>query len=471
MNRLWFRLTLAFIFVALISAAVVAVLATTSADHQFREYLNRRDMLAQSGLLTQLSDFYQRTGSWAGADSILANFSPNENSHQGGQGGGRGRPPLLLADANGLVIYDERNERVGSSFTAAELATTLPISANNRVVGYLLLGAQGRGTLSPNEQTFLDQLQGTLIVAAAVAAGLGIAIGLLMSRTLAAPLSKLSGAARAFAAHHWDQRVTVQGTQEMADVAAAFNDMADSLQRAEALRRNLMADVAHELRTPLTVIQGNLRAILDGVYPLEREEIATLYDETRLLQRLVDDLRELALAEAKQLKLNLQPIDLRPLIDATISNFGVAAEAQQIALNADLPADLPWVQADADRVGQVIRNLVGNALRHTLANGSIKVEASVEVDRVHVNVIDSGEGIPPDDVPHVFDRFYRGDRSRARSSGGSGLGLAIAKSLVEAMGGAIGVDSQSGVGSTFWFTLPIAASPGRSQDTSGTTRA
>ncbi len=304
MNRLWVRLTLAFIFVALISAAVVAIVATTSADNQFREYLNRRDTLAQSGLLTELADFYQRTGSWTGADAILANFSPNESGHQGGgQGVGRGRPPLLLADANGTVIYDERNERVGTSFSAAELATTLPISANNQIAGYLLLGAQGRGTLSPNEQNFLDQLQNTLILAAVIAAGLGIAIGLLMSRTLAAPLSKLSSAARAFAAHQWDQRVVVNGTQEMADVATAFNDMADSLQQAEGLRRNLMADVAHELRTPLTVIQGNLRAILDGVYPLEREEIATLYDETRLLQRLIDDLRELALAEAKQLKL------------------------------------------------------------------------------------------------------------------------------------------------------------------------
>ena len=454
MNRLWFRLTLAFIFVALISAAVVAIVATTSADNQFREYLNRRDTLAQSGLLTELADFYQRTGSWTGADAILANFSPNESNHQAGQGAGRGRPPLLLADANGTVIYDERNERVGTSFSAAELATTLPISANDQVAGYLLLGAQGRGTLSPNEQNFLDQLRGTLIVAALIAAGLGIAIGLLMSRTLAAPLSKLSGAARAFAAHQWDQRVAVNGTQEMADVATAFNDMADSLQQAEGLRRNLMADVAHELRTPLTVIQGNLRAILDGVYPLEREEIATLYDETRLLQRLVDDLRELALAEAKQLKLNLQPIDLRPLIESTTGNFGAAAEAQQIALNARLPENLPLVQADVDRVGQVIRNLVGNALRHTLAGGSIKVEALTEDDHVRVNVIDSGEGIPPEDLPHVFDRFYRGDRSRARSSGGSGLGLAITKSLIEAMGGAIGVDSRSDAGSTFWFTLP-----------------
>ncbi|MBP7687452.1 MAG: HAMP domain-containing protein, partial [Thermoflexales bacterium] len=382
-------------------------------------------------------------------------------SHQGGQGtgsgagsGGRGRPPLLLADANGLVIYDERNERVGTSFSAAELATTLPITTNNQIAGYLLLGAQGRGTLTPNEQNFLDQLRGTLIVAAVIAAGLGIAIGLLMSRTLAAPLSKLSGAARAFAAHQWDQRVVVNGTQEMADVATAFNDMADSLQQAEVLRRNLMADVAHELRTPLTVIQGNLRAILDGVYPLEREEIATLYDETRLLQRLVDDLRELALAEAKQLKLNTLPIDLRPLIESTTGNFGAAAEAQQITLSARLPADLPLVQADADRVGQVIRNLVGNALRHTSANGSILIEVTPEVERVRVRVIDSGEGIPLEDLPHVFDRFYRGDRSRARSSGGSGLGLAITKSLIEAMGGAIGVESQSGAGSTFWFTLP-----------------
>ena len=454
MNRLWFRLTLAFIFVALISATVVAVLATLSADNQFREYVARRDVLAQSGLLTDLAAAYQRTGDWSGAGVVLAAFSPNTP----GLGGGRGRPPLLLADAAGVVVYDERNQRVGTTLTSDERSSALPMALANVPIGYVLLGAQGRGTLAPSEQNFLDQLRSTLILAAGIAATVGMISGWLISRALAAPLSKLSSAARAFAAHQWDQRVAVNGTQEMAEVAVAFNHMADSLQQAEALRRNLMADVAHELRTPLTVLQGNLRAMLDGVYPLARAEIAALYDETRLLHRLVDDLRELALAEAKQLKLNRRPIELVALIQSTAANFEAAAEMQHITIEVKSNAPGPSVDADADRVGQALRNLIGNALRHTAPGGSITITVQSNQAGVTVQVQDTGAGIAADDVPHVFDRFYRGDQSHARRAarGGSGLGLAIAKSLIEAHGGQIGVASTLGQGSCFWFTLPGA---------------
>jgi two-component system, OmpR family, sensor kinase len=448
-NRLWVRLSLAFVFVAVISALAVAVLATSVASNQFQQYVARRDALSQSGLLDSLSAFYETTGSWNGVEQVFAQYA----AQYGGRGQGRGRPPLLLAEANGNIIYDERNQRVGAALSDSERSSVLPVELNGVTVGYLLLGAQGRGAAATNEQDFLDQLQRTLLIAALVAAGLGIAIGLVISRTVSRPLSQLARAARAFAAHNWDQRVQIQGTEEVAEVAFAFNDMADSLQQSETLRRNLMADVAHELRTPLTVLQGNLRAMLDGVYPLERGEIATLYDETRLLNRLVDDLRELALAEAGQLKLNVQPIDLLPLIGSTVANFMPVAEEHHVELTAQIDQAVE-VHADPDRVAQVLRNLIANALWHTLPQGTIDVEAQ-SIDRGwRITVTDTGEGIAPEDLPHVFDRFYRSDKSRTRHTGGSGLGLAIAKSLIETMGGQIGVESELGKGSCFWFTLP-----------------
>ena len=447
MNRLWVRLSIAFVFVAVISALAVAVLASNSAANQFQQYVARRDALAQTGVLEELAAYYQLNGTWLGVEPVLAQYA--------GRGQGRGRPPLLLADAAGNVVYDERNLRAGTTLNDSERGSALPVEVNGATVGYLLLGAQGRGTLAASEQDFLDQLQNTLIIAAIIAAGLGIVIGVVISLTVSRPLARLAQAARAFAAHNWDQRVQVGGTEEVAEVSFAFNDMADAVQQAETLRRNLMADVAHELRTPLTVLQGNLRAMLDGVYPMERSEIATLYDETRLLNRLVDDLRELALAEAGQLKLNVHPIDLAPLIGSTVTNFMPVAEERRVTLEAKIDRVVE-VRADSDRVGQVLRNLIANALWHTAPQGKITVQAQLTDRGARVTVIDTGEGIAPEDLPHVFDRFYRADKARPRHTGGSGLGLAIAKSLVEAQGGQIGVESELGRGSRFWFTLPRA---------------
>jgi len=461
-NRLWVRLTLAFVAVTLVGAGTVALLVDWQAGNQFRQYLARQDTIAQSGLLEELAMFYRQAGNWDGVAAVFADFVMPRGSGQGLGGAGRGHPPFILADANGLVVYDERGERLGGELTSEERADALLVGVDGNTVGYLLLGAsgQGVGALAPAEQSFLDQLRLTLVIAALAAGGLGILLGVAISWSLAAPLARVAQAARAFADRKWDQRVNVSGvaTQEVADVARAFNDMADSLQRAEALRRNLMADIAHELRTPLTVLQGNLRALLDGVYPLELGEIATLYDETRLLNRLVDDLRELSLAEAGQLRLNLQATDVRALLQAAAASFAPVAEAHapRVSLAVEVNDGLPLVNTDPDRLAQVVRNLLSNALRHTPGGGKVTVSASAEKKMIRVVVVDTGDGIPADELPYVFDRFYRGDKSRARASGGSGLGLAIAKTWVAAMGGEIGVESEPGRGSRFWFTVPVA---------------
>jgi len=216
-----------------------------------------------------------------------------------------------------------------------------------------------------------------------------------------------------------------------------------------------MADVAHELRTPLTVLQGNLRAMLDEVYPLDRAEIATLYDETRLLSRLVDDLRELALADTGQLQLNVQTVEIGETSRAVVASFSAVADAQNVRLTIE-GDERVRVRADPDRLAQILRNLLANALRYTPNGGSITVSAqTLSEDTLRVSVADTGEGIAAEDLPHVFDRFYRGDKSHRRSSGSTGLGLAIAKAWVEAMGGTIGVESGRRRGSRFWFTLPV----------------
>lgn len=459
MNRLWIRLALAFVAVTAVGAGTVALLVDWQAGNQFRQYLARQNALAQTGVLDELTTFYQQTGNWDGVATVFADFVAPHGGGQGFGGAGRGRPLFILADANGLIVYDERGERLGGELTGAERASALMVNVDGHAVGYLVLGASGQGAsaLASAEQAFLDQLRLTLIVAALVAGGLGILLGVAISWTLAAPLARLAQAARAFADRKWNQRVTVSAaaTREVADVARAFNDMADSLQQAETLRRNLMADIAHELRTPLAVLQGNLRALLDGVYPLELSEIATLYDETRLLNRLIDDLRELSLAEAGQLRLNMQAVDAGALLQTAVTSFAAVAEAQSVSLAVEIDGRLPRANADPDRLAQVVRNLLSNALRHTPTGGAITVSVSQQPGWIQIAVADTGEGIPPGDLPHVFDRFYRGDKSRARASGGAGLGLAIARAWVEAMGGQIGVESAPGRGSRFWFTAPV----------------
>lgn len=457
MNRLGVRFALAFVAVTLLGVGIVAVFANLSADLNFRRFLQRQARLEESGAAETLAAYYQLKGSWEGLEQALV---PPVGMMGRGHGMGgmmrgmmRGGSAWVVADANGRIVYDERMMSDRAVLSADERRRAAPIVVNGATIGYLLLVSQDQ--MASAAQNFLDDLRLSLLAAALVAGALGIVLGVLLSRTLTAPLAQLAAAARSFAAKDWRQRVPVRGAQEIAETAAAFNQMAEELERQETLRRNMVADIAHELRTPLTVLQGNLRAMLDEVYPLDRSEIATLYDETRLLSRLVDDLRELALADARQLPLNLQSLDVSEVIRRAVANFEIAADAQNVRVKTEEVEHLPIVRADPDRVAQILRNLLTNALRHTPAGGMITVGAGREGEFVRVWVSDTGEGIAPEDLPHVFERFYRADKTRARTSGGAGLGLAIAKALVEAMGGTIGVTSQHGHGSTFWFTLPL----------------
>jgi signal transduction histidine kinase len=284
---------------------------------------------------------------------------------------------------------------------------------------------------------------------------MGVIAGIFLARSFTRPLDQLAEAARRFGSRNLSQRVEIQGTEEIVAVADAFNDMAGRLEEAETLRRNLLADVAHELRTPVTVIQGNLRAILDDVYPLEKEEVARLFEQTRLLTRLIDDLRELAQAEASQLSLNLVPVNLVALVKETAVSFKPMAKNQNIELIVELLGSLPTIQADGTRLRQSLHNLVDNALRHTPENGRILLQVEQINDTMQIRVQDSGQGMAPEQINHVFDRFYRADPSRSRESGGSGLGLAIVRAIAKAHGGEVtAVSAGLNQGSTFSLTLP-----------------
>ena len=266
---------------------------------------------------------------------------------------------------------------------------------------------------------------------------IGSLIGVIVSRSLMSPLHNLVKAAEDIGDQDLSRRVEVKGTQEIKAVAQAFNEMAEKLELAETTRSNLLADVAHELRTPLTVIQGNLRAILDDVYELDKAEIAHLYDQTRNLTRLVNDLRELAQAEAHQLPLGLLDMDVVDWVQNTVSVFRPLAENEEVKLRVEILGKIPAIKADKSRLTQCLNNLLINAVQHTPKGETVLVQVLSNKDDVIVRVSDCGEGIAPDHLDYVFDRFYRTDIARSRDLGGTGLGLAISRAIVEAHGGSL----------------------------------
>ena len=455
MNRLWVRLSLAFALVTVLAIVIASVMTNRQVDVDFRRYLSRSQ--TDQTLAQALTSYWAEHGDWQGAATDSDVRTVFEASEPGtGRGRRQGAPDHILVDAEGRVVVDETGEAIGRKLASSQLEIAAPLVVDGVTVGYLYTDAPGRVGLAAAERTFLAQVNRALLQAGVIASVLGILLGLVIARSLSAPLSGLAAAARRLAKGNLDERVPLGDTEEMAEAAQAFNEMAAELQKAETLRRNLVADIAHELRTPLTVIQGNLQAILDGVYPLEKPEIALIYDETVVLNRLIQDLRQLAQAEAGQLNLNLQPTDAGALVAGVVTSFAEQAAAHSVRLVTELPADLPPVLADPDRLRQVLSNLLSNAMRHTPAGGGVWVAAETGSEAIRFAVIDTGAGIPADQLPHVFDRFWRAEPSRSRDQGGSGLGLAIVKQLVEAQGGKVGVESEVGRGSTFWFTLPAA---------------
>jgi len=310
---------------------------------------------------------------------------------------------------------------------------------------------------------FRNAVTEALTLAAVAAFLAAVALSLLVSRRVVLPVQEMMTASQRIADGHYDERVGVPGNadrdelDELARLALSFNQMAARLEQTEARRLELIGNVAHELRTPLSSIKGYMEGLIDGVLPAGAATFQQVYREADRLQRLVYDLQELSQVEAGAFDLNLQPTPVTDLVKAVMARLGRQFEDKGVALEIDVPSNLPPVQVDGDRIGQVLLNLVGNALQYTPAGGEVCLRARREGGMVRLAVEDSGIGIAPEHLPRVFERFYRVDRSRSRVGGGSGIGLTIARHLVEAHAGQIGVTSDGlDQGSTFSLTLPIA---------------
>jgi two-component system sensor histidine kinase BaeS len=289
-----------------------------------------------------------------------------------------------------------------------------------------------------------------------LAVGGGILLIGLLSRRILAPVQSLTVAAQQLGKGDLKQRVSDEAPGEIGQLARTFNVMAENLEKAEQQRRSLVADVAHELRTPLSNIQGYLEAVKDGLMQPDEKTVDTIYQQVVHVVQLVEDLRVLAMAESGTLRLQQEAGSLNELLNQTADAFRPRAEAKGVDLSVQVPPDLPDVPMDRTRIAQVVANLLENALFHTPEGGSVTLSAQNGNSAVTVAVNDTGSGISSEDLDLVFERFYRVDPSRARSTGGTGLGLTIAKKLIEAHGGSIGVESSVGLGSRFFFRLPLS---------------
>jgi len=456
------RLFLAVALVALLGVGTVALVTNRVVAREFTLYISRGGQMRAQEWAQLAAEYYQRTGSWEGLGAFF-----EEAALGRGLGQGRGRrfgqqakgegsvsaERILITDPEGRIVFDTGGELLGRPVDAGNLALGAEIVVDGRTVGTLLATTGDLSGRSELERHFLETVNRAVVWAVLLVAGAALLAAVLLSRQLVAPLRQLTKATEAMADGDLSQRVDVPVGDEVGDLALAFNRMAGDLQAAEIQRRQMTADIAHELRNPLSVIRGNLEAMFDGVYTVDVEHITPIYEETMLLQRLVEDLRLLSLADAGQLELVRSEVDVERLLTGVAEGTQAVAQDKGITLQVETPEQPLVVDGDADRLRQVVSNLVSNALRYTPAGGTVTLWARSSGARIRVAIADTGPGISAEDLPHVFDRFYRGDSARDRASGGSGLGLAIARALVGAHGGTIEVESIAGQGTTFFVEL------------------
>ena len=356
---------------------------------------------------------------------------------------------------------------VGVVILAITIQLTVPTAFNshlgmmanmNNGMGMGMGQGQGQGygrTLFENFRASMFQSLGYAVTASVLAA---LLVSWFLSRRIVAPVRTLSAASQSIAEGHYTERVQVNGSDEIAQLATRFNQMATQLEQVESIRRQLIGDVTHELRTPLTSIKGYMEGLVDGVLPSTAETFNQIHREADRLSRLVDDLQELSRVESRAYTLDVRSVAVPNLVQTTIKRLSPQATAKRITLHASLPADLPPILADEDRITQVLVNLVANAIQYTPDGGDVTISATRQADEIHISVTDTGMGIPAEHLANLFTRFYRVDKSRSRNAGGgSGIGLTIARHLVEAHGGRIWAESKGdGQGSTFTFSLKIA---------------
>lgn len=449
MHSLRVRLLLLMLVVLVTTGTLAASFASRAITVRFQQYVIHRQEASRArreqmeAMLPQLLALhYFQYGSWEKIDELVQQL------------GELAEERVLLLDNTGRMIADSAGELAESTLTEEPDQVT-PIQVADQTVGaFAVLPIEPLQT-SSSEAAYIAQVNRALLWAFLAAGVIAILLTLALTRGILQRVQALTAAVQKMAQGDLKQRVQNGASDEIGQLAHAFNAMADSLAHVEQLRRNMVSDVAHELRTPLSNIRGYLEAVQDGVVEPTPLVVNSLVEESMLLNRLVEDLQELAIADAGQLTLARQSMPVPDLVDKAVQGIQGRLNGSR-RLRTELDPNLPAVYIDAERIGQVLRNLLNNAVEYTPQNGAIVIGAHQVDGHVQVNVYNEGQGIAPEHLPNVFERFYRVDHSRSRATGGSGLGLAIVKQLVEAHHGRIWAESVAGSYANFIFTLPVA---------------
>jgi signal transduction histidine kinase len=480
MRSLRSRLTLTHILVALVAVVVVAGLTSWLIQRGFDNLADTQALSEAEDLADRTGEFYARRGSWRGIELAFRRRYPVLRAGDPIQ-----RRQVQIVDERGTVVFDSLSPGASRKQELIRNAVAAPIDVDGQTVGRVLVGSP-RQQLTSAERDFLMRVRLSVLIGSVTAVTLALLVGLFSAARVTRPLQSLTAAARQLAAGARHEPLAVPADRELAEMAIAFNTMAAELEHQQILRRQQVADIAHELRTPLSVLRLQIESLEDGVEQPTPALLGSLTEEVGLLNRLVDDLRLLSLADAGQLNLRLEAVDAGDALRQASASASARARQQGIALVVEPPEAGLLAQADMQRLAQVLGNLVENALRYTPNGGRVTISASALAEppaaqpaapprgrfstrplagpaaqrrSVVFTISDTGPGIPPEDLARIFERFWRADRARARETGGSGLGLAIVQRLVELQGGRVWATSQVGQGTTFHVALPAAAPP------------
>jgi signal transduction histidine kinase len=445
------RLTITHTLVALVAVLLVSALAGGLIFRTYRQLAlqetNRQARLVAERLRGPLAEIYLANRGWGGlADRLGERLVANPQFE--------GR--VLLTDADERVVFDSAGELEGRILPLRFRSAGVPVNARGERVGSIAV-IPSDDQRQANERQFVRALFGIVLIGSLTAMVGALIAAALVAGRLSRPVQSLTLAARRIAAGQTHAPIAPPADPELAELAGAFNSMATELERQEALRREMIADIAHELRTPLSVVRLQVESMEDGIVPAEPRTLAALGAEIDLLGRLIDDLRLLSLADAGQLSLALDAVDPRAALEHVAGSAAMQAQQRGIVLRVLPGAPLPAVRADPQRLAQILGNLLENALRYTPVGGSVSLSAELTSapDMVCFTVQDTGPGMSPEETARIFERFYRADRARTRETGGSGLGLAIVQRLAVAQGGSVSVVSAVGRGSSFRVFLPV----------------